>query len=88
MRIRSTCDEEKAQELQLLQSQTDQIVIKRPMGAAIFKLGSSVTLGRGTQVRRVTVEPENETLTQTTLGAPLNSPAASRKRLNTEWRPT
>ena len=76
MRIRSTCDEEKAQELQLLQSQTDQIVIKRPMRAAIFKLGRSGALERGTQVRRVTVEPENETLTQTTLGAPLNLPAA------------
>jgi hypothetical protein len=41
MQIPSTCDEDKVQELQLLQSQTDQIVIKRPMGAAIFKHGFS-----------------------------------------------
>jgi hypothetical protein len=56
-----------------------QIVIKRPMGAAIFKLGRSGTLGRGTQVRHV--EPENETLT---LGAQQKPPAAGRKRLNTD----
>ena len=41
-----------------------------------------------TQVRRVTVEPENETLTQTTSGTPQKPSAAGRKRLNTEWRPT